>query len=75
VVFWFFVANFCKISTLKLKKENSITTSLSFDEQISIEKDKKCGESFATFPHIKKFWDSFQQFSKVSTVFYKLVTN
>jgi hypothetical protein len=35
VVFWFFVANFCKISTLKLKKENSITTSLSFDEQIS----------------------------------------
>ncbi len=32
VAFWFYVANFCKISTLKIKQETSRTTSLSFDE-------------------------------------------
>ncbi len=67
VAFWFFVANFCKISTLKFKKENSITTSLSFDEtNFKILKKTKNVEKFPlpfhTFNTLGAVFTSFLKF-------------
>ncbi len=61
VAFWFYVANFCKIFTLKIKQETSRTTSLSFDE-INFKLLRKT-------KNLEKFLRPFHIFKTFATVF------